>query len=39
MKQNGLDNGWLVRRIGMAATKPAEFVILRIGRKIANARD
>lgn len=39
MSQNDLDNGRLVCLIGVAALKPAEFVIFRIGQKTADARD
>ena len=39
MTQNDLDNGRLVCQIGVAAIKPAEFVIFRIGQKTADARD
>ncbi len=39
MTQNDLDNGRLVCLIGVAALKPAEFVIFRIGQKTADARD
>ena len=39
MSQNDLDNGRLVCLIGVAAIKPAEFVIFRIGQKTADARD
>ena len=39
MTQNDLDNGRLVCQIGVAALKPAEFVIFRIGQKTADARD
>ena len=38
MTQNDLDNGRLVCEIGVAAVKPAEFVIFRIGQKTADAR-
>jgi uncharacterized protein len=37
MDQNDLDNGRLVCLIGVAAVKPAEFVIFRIGQKTADA--
>ena len=37
MTQNDLDNGRLVCEIGIAPTRPAEFVILRIGQKTAGA--
>jgi hypothetical protein len=36
--QNDLDNGRLVCLVGVAAIKPAEFVIFRIGQKTADAR-
>jgi len=36
--QNDLDNGRLICLIGVAAIKPAEFVIFRIGQKTADAR-
>lgn len=38
MTQNDLDNGRLICLIGLAAIKPAEFVIFRIGQKTADAR-
>jgi phage tail sheath protein FI len=38
MTQNDLDNGRLICLIGVAALKPAEFVIFRIGQKTAEAR-
>jgi phage tail sheath protein FI len=38
MTQNDLDNGRLVCLIGVAALKPAEFVIFRIGQTTASAR-
>jgi uncharacterized protein len=37
MTQNDIDNGRLVCEIGVAALKPAEFVIFRIGQKTADA--
>lgn len=37
MTQNDLDNGRLICEIGVAALKPAEFVIFRIGQKTADA--
>lgn len=37
MTQNDLDNGRLVCNVGVAALKPAEFVIFRIGQKTADA--
>ena len=36
MTQNDLDNGRLICEIGVAALKPAEFVIFRIGQKTAD---
>jgi hypothetical protein len=36
MTQNDLDNGRLICLIGVAAIKPAEFVIFRIGQKTAD---
>ena len=36
--QNDLDNGRLVAEIGVAPTKPAEFVVFRIGQKTVDAR-
>lgn len=39
MTQNDLDNGRLICLVGVAALKPAEFVIFRIGQKTADARD
>ena len=38
MTQNDLDNGRLICLIGVAAVKPAEFVIFRIGQKTADSR-
>jgi phage tail sheath protein FI len=38
MTQNDLDNGRLICLIGVAIVKPAEFVILRVGQKTADAR-
>ncbi len=38
MTQNDLDNGRLICLIGVAALKPAEFVIFRIGQKTADAQ-
>ena len=38
MTQNDLDNGRLICLIGVAPTKPAEFVIFRIGQLTADAR-
>ena len=38
MTQADLDNGRLICLIGVAAIKPAEFVIFRIGQKTADAR-
>jgi uncharacterized protein len=38
MTQNDLDNGRLICLIGVAALKPAEFVIFRIGQTTADAR-
>lgn len=39
MTQNDLDNGRLICLIGVAVVKPAEFVILRIGQKTADAKN
>ena len=39
MTQNDLDNGRLICLIGVAPTKPAEFVIFRIGQWTADAED
>jgi hypothetical protein len=39
MSQNDLDNGRLVCLVGVAALKPAEFVIFRVGQKTADSRD
>ena len=39
MTQNDLDNGRLICLIGVAALKPAEFVIFRIGQKTADSRE
>ncbi|MEK0451745.1 MAG: hypothetical protein RL088_4013 [Verrucomicrobiota bacterium] len=36
--QNDLDNGRLVCLVGVAAIKPAEFVIFRIGQKTADSK-
>jgi phage tail sheath protein FI len=38
MTQNDLDNGRLICLVGVAAIKPAEFVVFRIGQKTADAR-
>ncbi len=38
MSQNDLDNGRLICLIGVAPTKPAEFVIFRIGQYTANSK-
>lgn len=38
MTQNDIDNGRLICLIGVAALKPAEFVIFRIGQKTIEAR-
>jgi len=38
MTQADLDNGRLICEIGVAALKPAEFVIFRIGQKTADAQ-
>jgi uncharacterized protein len=38
MTQNDLDNGRLICLVGVALLKPAEFVIIRIGQKTADAR-
>jgi phage tail sheath protein FI len=38
MTQNDLDNGRLICLIGIAAVRPAEFVIFRIGQWTADAR-
>ena len=39
MTQADLDNGRLICEIGVAAVKPAEFVIFRIGQKTADAQN
>jgi phage tail sheath protein FI len=39
MTQNDLDNGRLICVIGIAPTKPAEFVIIRIGQWTAHKPD
>lgn len=38
MTQADLDNGRLICEVGVAALKPAEFVIFRIGQKTADAK-
>ncbi|WP_293387575.1 phage tail sheath subtilisin-like domain-containing protein [Nevskia sp.] len=38
MTQNDLDNGRMVCQIGVAATRPAEFVIFRVSQKTADSR-
>ncbi len=38
MTQNDLDNGRLIMEIGVAALRPAEFVIFRIGQWTADAK-
>lgn len=37
MTQNDLDNGRLICLVGVAAVRPAEFVLFRIGQKTASA--
>jgi phage tail sheath protein FI len=37
MTQNDIDNGRLIAVIGVAPTKPAEFVVFRIGQWTADA--
>jgi hypothetical protein len=37
MTQNDLDNGRLICLVGVAAVKPAEFIIFRIGQKTADS--
>jgi phage tail sheath protein FI len=39
MTQNDLDNGRMICLVGVAALKPAEFVIFRIGQKTVDARN
>ena len=39
MTQADIDNGRLICVIGVAPVKPAEFVIIRIGLKTAEAED
>jgi len=39
MTQGDLDNGRLICLVGVAALKPAEFVIFRIGQKTADAKN
>jgi phage tail sheath protein FI len=39
MTQNDLDNGRLVVLLGVAPTRPAEFVVVRIGQRTADAPD
>ncbi|MGB8895758.1 MAG: phage tail sheath family protein, partial [Pseudolabrys sp.] len=38
MSQNNLDNGWLICHIGVALSRPAEFVIFRIGQWTADRK-
>jgi uncharacterized protein len=38
MTQNDLDNGRLICLVGMAPTRPAEFVVFRVGQWTADAR-
>lgn len=38
MTQNDLDNGRLICLIGVAVLKPAEFIIFRIGQKVADSK-
>lgn len=38
MTQDDIDNGRLVCHVGVAAVRPAEFVIIRIGRWTAEAQ-
>ena len=37
MTQNDLDNGWLICLVGVAALRPAEFLLFRIGQKTVGA--
>jgi hypothetical protein len=37
MTQDDIDNGRLVVEVGIAALRPAEFVVFRIGQWTANA--
>lgn len=37
MTQNDIDNGRLVAMVGVAAVRPAEFIVLRIGQRTADA--
>lgn len=39
MTQNDLDNGRLVALVGVAPVRPAEFVVVRIGQRTADAPD
>ena len=39
VSQADLDNGRLICLVGVAAIKPAEFVIFRIGQKTADGRN
>jgi phage tail sheath protein FI len=38
MTQNDIDNGRLVCLVGVAAVRPAEFVIFRVGQWTADAK-
>jgi len=37
MTQDDIDNGRLICLVGVAAVRPAEFVIFRIGQRTADA--
>ena len=37
LAQNDLDNGRMVAEVGVALSKPAEFLVFRIGQKTATS--
>ena len=39
MTQNDLDNGRMICLVGVAPTRPAEFVIFRVGQWTADSKD
>ena len=39
LAQSDLDNGRMLAEVGVALSKPAEFMVFRIGQKTADASD
>ena len=37
--QHDLDNGRMIAQVGVAISKPAEFVVFRIGQKTADSHE